>query len=420
MDALLPLSIALHSYKSSRELGVGLLVIWIAWRLSVCLIEAGGDGRRPPALQACLGLFLGLLLVNGRLIALRDDVQGPSQFLLIALGFVIGCLLVPQAWRITIGWLAFSVLPLLFLFIVEAHASGLPLTLSQIETIYNTTMRGHGGINRFATLALMLTMCAWYFTLFAKGLLAKGLGILTVISGYALCLGSGSRIAIFGAPLAVFLAWAVIRLQGRRSQMLVRLLLGASGLFIFLMFWWFVLSPEAATNRMSDFLRMEAARCWLSLMFSGHNRFLFGSGYGSEIPNKICYHIPDFRGQFGTIGHAHNTFAHIAGQHGLLGLIALLILLLLIGRGLRGQFASIQSSLPLPLGPASTTWAEATLGINLALAFNFLATTIHISNQINQVMIGLLAATAVNAFPSGANGQAVATMTSHSARHEHT
>jgi hypothetical protein len=119
------------------------------------------------------------------------------------------------------------------------------------------------------------------------------------------------------------------------------------------------------------------------------------------MPNKICYHIPDFRGQYGTIGHAHNTFAHIAGQHGFLGLIALIILILLVVRGLRGQFISVQPRLPLPLSLSGTTWAEAALGVNLALALNFLATTIHISNQINQVLIGLLAATAINAVSPG-------------------
>lgn len=403
VDALLPLSIALHTYKSSRELGVALLVIWMAWRLTLSLIEAASDGQRSASLQLYLALLLGLLLVNARVITLRDDVQGPSQFLLIALGFVIGCQLLPRAWRITFGWLAVSLLPLLGLFVVEALATGAPLTLGQVETIYNNTMRGHGGISRFATLVLMLTMCAWYFTIFARGLLARGLGLVTVISGYALCLGSASRIAIYGAPLAALLAWSLLRLQGRRNTMLFRLLLVAGTAFVTLLLWWFVFSPDAAQNRLSDFFRMEAARCWLSIMFSGHNRFIWGIGYGSEIPNRICYHIPDFRGQYGTIGHAHNTFAHIAGQHGLLGLIALLILILLVVRGLRGQFTSVQPHLPLPLSLSGTSWAEAALGVNLALALNFLATTIHISNQINQVLIGLLAATAINSFSPGSD-----------------
>lgn len=416
VDALLPISIALHVYKSSREAGVGLLVIWLAWRLLNGLLNGNHNLQRPAGFQAHLGMFLGLLLVNARLIALRDDVQGPSQFLLIALGFVIGCLLGARAWRVTLGWLAVATLPLLTLFLAEAHASSMPLTFAQLEIIYNTTMRGHGGISRFATLVLMLTTCAWYFTLFAQTQLSRAVGILSLISGYVLCLGSGSRTAIYGAPLAAFLAWFVTRLQGRRNQMLMRFLLGAGGLFVVLLLWWFVLSPEAARNRMSDLNRMEAARCWLSIMFSGKERFLFGSGYGSEIPNRICHHIPDFRGQYGTIGHAHNTFAHIAGQHGLLGLIALLILILLILKGLRGQFLALRPWLPRPLSPAATTWAEAALGLNLALALNVVATTIHISNQINQVLIGLLAASALNAWPPESEARTAGLPTDSSSR----
>ena len=49
----------------------------------------------------------------------------------------------------------------------------------------------------------------------------------------------------------------------------------------------------------------------------------------------------------------------------------------------------------LPLGLNGTTAVEMALGINLALAFMALATTIHHRNQLNQVLIGLLAATAV-------------------------
>ena len=97
-------------------------------------------------------------------------------------------------------------------------------------------------------------------------------------------------------------------------------------------------------------------------------------------------------GGLGTIGHAHNTFAQIAGQHGILGIISLLILVLLVVIGLRTQLANVRGV--LPLGPEGMTWAEAALGINLALAFTSFTTTIFIYSHLNQVLIGLLAATA--------------------------
>jgi hypothetical protein len=177
-------------------------------------------------------------------------------------------------------------------------------------------------------------------------------------------------------------------------------LLTVFGIPLALALWWFGVGPEAAINRLSDFRRMEAARCWFALMFSGRNRFIFGVGYGSEKPNQFCYHIPDFRGELGTIGHAHNTVAQMGGQHGILGILALFLVVLTVVLGLRRQLAGVPLS--LPLGPRGTTWAEVSLGLNFALAFNALATTIHISNQVNQVLIGLLAATALRAGSSGA------------------
>ena len=137
-------------------------------------------------------------------------------------------------------------------------------------------------------------------------------------------------------------------------------------------------------------------------MLSGRNRFIFGVGYGSEKPNQFCRHIPDFRGQLGTIGHAHNTFAQMGGQHGILGILALFIVVALVALGLRRQLGGLR--VRLPLGPGATPWAEVSLGLNLALAFNALATTIHISNQVNQVLIGLLAATALRFSPASGAG----------------
>jgi O-antigen ligase len=289
-----------------------------------------------------------------------------------------------------------SSLLLLGQFVAEAHLTGLPLSLASIETICSTTMRGHGGVNRFGTLALLLTMSAWYFTFLSRSLVLKSFGVVSLISAYIMCLGTGSRIASYGAPLAAIVAWASLRLLGRRSVKLPRFLLAAGSAFLALLMWWFVFSPESARNRMSDFFRLEAARCWFSIMFSGRNRFIWGVGYGSETPNRICYHIPDARGELGTIGHAHNTLAHIAGQHGMLGLVALFILLLIVGVGLRNQCRSIRLSLPLPLRTPLMPWAEVTLGLNLAILFNFLATTVHRSHQINQVLIGMLAASALS------------------------
>lgn len=400
MDALLPFVICLHAYKDTRKLAMGLLVIWLAWRLLIPLVATYRASDRSGPVLPHVTLFLALLLVNARLISLREDVAGPSQFLLIALGLVIGTTLSNQGWQSILAWLGFSTIPLGALFLWHGATSSSPFSLSAIETIYNTLLAGHGGISRFATLVMLLTLCAWYGLLMRSGPRWKWLGVVAVISGAVLCLGSGSRVAQAGVPLAVVASWAMLRLKGRSRRLQRRVLLTVFGIPLALALWWFGVGPEAAINRLSDFRRMEAARCWLALMFSGRNRFIFGVGYGSETPNQFCRHIPDFRGELGTIGHAHNTFAQMGGQHGLLGILALLLVVLLVVLGLRRQLSGVQGR--LPLGPSGTTWPEVSLGLNLALAFNALATTIHISNQVNQVLIGLLAATALTVSSSDA------------------
>ncbi|MFM7244599.1 MAG: O-antigen ligase family protein [Planctomycetaceae bacterium] len=395
VNALLPLIICFYAYKESRKLAAALLVIWMAWRLLVPLLEMfWASDRRGPVLPH-VTLFLALLLVNARVISLRGDVAGPSQFLLIVLGVVIGTLLCEKGWSSILSWLGFSAIPLGALFLWHGVASGLPLSLGAIEKVYNMFLAGHGGISRFATLVMLLTLCAWYGLLLRAGKRWKFLGFVAVFSGYALCLGSGSRVAQVVVPLALSLSWAVQRLKGQAKRLQRRVLFTAVGIPLALALWWFVVGPEAATNRLSDFRRMEAARCWLALMWSGRNRFIFGVGYGSEVPNQFCRQIPDFRGQLGTIGHAHNTVAQMGGQHGILGILALFLIVLLVVLGLRRQLSG--ALVRLPIGPGTTPWAEVSLGLNLALAFNALATTIHISNQVNQVLIGLLAASALRA-----------------------
>lgn len=402
LDALLPVIICLHAYKDARDSANALLVIWMAWHLFFPLVERFVTSDRSGPVLPNVAIFLALLLVNARSISLRDDPAGPSQFLLIALGVVIGSLLSEWGWQSVLAWLGISTIPLGALFLWQGVASGSPLSLGAVEQIYTSFLAGHGGISRFATLVMLLTLCAWYGLLLRSQRTLRLLGVVAVLSGYLLCLGSESRVAQLGVPLALVASWLVLMLKGRPKRFNRRVLLAVISTPLVLAFWWFVVGPEAAENRMSDFRRMEAARCWLSMMVSGRNRFIFGVGYGSEKPNRFCHHIVDFRGELGTIGHAHNTFAQMAGQHGILGILALVIVIVLVVLGLRRQLGGLRVT--LPLRPGTTPWAQVSLGLNFALAFNALVTTIHISNQVNQVLIGLLAATALRSAPAAGPG----------------
>jgi hypothetical protein len=74
----------------------------------------------------------------------------------------------------------------------------------------------------------------------------------------------------------------------------------------------------------------------------------------------------------------------------------------------------LRNQLRLPassaLGPDDATLAffEASLGVNLAILLNAMATTVYISNHLNQVLIGVLAAMALSSsrLPAPAGAQA--------------
>ena len=141
VDVLLPISIVLHTVqdKPLKTTSLGLLVIWMTWRLLVPLLQGviNGDRNFEEKFQTPLILLLGLLLINTRMITLRTDLQGSVQFLLIALGLLVGSLLSQRQWKHTLTWLGIAALPISFLFLHEAITSGFPLVISSVNPLFN-------------------------------------------------------------------------------------------------------------------------------------------------------------------------------------------------------------------------------------------------------------------------------------------
>ncbi len=372
-----------------------LLFAWMCLRLLQPLLKP----RRVLANARAEALALGLLLVNARVIIYREDINGPTSFLLIGLGLLIGSSLDTKAWRVTLGWIGFAALPL-SLSLIQASSSAAKkwfLDPGLLPQLIGSQLSGHGGINRFATLVMMICICGWYFGALSQARIFRLLGFSMSALAYGLCIGSDSRASLLAPPISILLAWAALRFHNRSYWLKGVALASTAALSLAIALWWFVLGPDRLRNQGSDLHRLEAARCWFSLMFTGDNRLLFGVGYGSEKANRICQHVPNYAGVEGAIGHAHNTVAQIGGHLGLSGLVALALVLVLLAQGLTRQFLTITS--PLPWGLTGVTWVEAALGLNLALAITSLSTTIFRSNQVNQCLIGVLAASALCHFP---------------------
>ncbi|PZV01740.1 MAG: hypothetical protein DCF24_03445 [Cyanobium sp.] len=386
-DGLLPLIIVLHSYRDQSKTALGLMVIWMAIRLIIPMVA---QHRQQPSQPPFEAVFLALLLVNTRVIVLREDLHGPTDFLVIAIGLVIGARQSWRQWRMSFGWLALTAV-LLAINLVWMHPATLSWTSTVVRDIYEFSLNGHGGINRFATILLFVTLSATSFFLLSSTRLARLYGLGMALIGYAMCLSTDSRLAQLAPPVALLLGWLTPRIwQGSTKALRLAIAsLTTAGLIVGL--WWFYLAPDAQVNQISDLGRFEAGACWLSLMFMGRNRFLYGVGFGPKA-DQMCGHLKGGEG----FGHAHNTIAQMGGQLGVLGIMAFFILVLIVLFGLSRQRLQWMSGAGGAIGTIATSrWIQVVVGLNALLLMNALATTIYRGNQVNQCLIGFLASTSL-------------------------
>jgi hypothetical protein len=383
-DAIIPIVITLHSFTDTRRLALGLLVIWLAIRLIIQLLI---QHHKNPWQLPFEAVFLALILVNTRLIVLREDIDGPTSFLLIAIGFVIGARQSLRQWRLSLGWLALT--PILLAGVLLLHHSAATIwSTTFVKDIYEATMNGHGGINRFSTLLMLVTTSAVYFALLNTSELARLFGAAAGLIGYVLCFSTDSRLAQIAPPIALFVGWMAVHWRVGTTKIVLWAAGAMASASVAVGMWWFLLAPDASLNQSSDLGRLEAGACWLSLLFTGENRFLYGVGYGPKA-NEMCGYLKDGKG----FGHAHNTLAQLGGQLGILGILAFLILAITLSMGLSRQLRMV--SVRTTLDRSHNGIVQAAVGLNTLLLLNTIATTIFRSNQVTQCLIGFLASTAL-------------------------
>ena len=137
-------------------------------------------------------------------------------------------------------------------------------------------------------------------------------------------------------------------------------------------------------------MRLRQISCWIRKgMFESAERFWMGSGYNTNSLREACHYVNPEK----SFGHAHNTLAQIAGNHGLLGLIGLGALIALIMNGIwrQNRISGVHLSW-LPW--YSTTFGEINTALNLALLMCATSTTVQEFSPVNQVLIGLVAGSA--------------------------
>ena len=400
INSLIPVTMVLHLSAGNRQLGLLTLFAWIVLQLLSrirTLIQKGATRETWMSWTFLLGLFL----FNVRNIVLRDDYRGPILILLIGTGLLLGSQFNPRQWRHLLAWLAVSIVPIALFFAIQLSLEGSWITPSaelaqscgdhqdvsaMFCTYYKLVQTSMGSINRLATLMTFLTLAAWYSACLTRQPWTRVGFLLVTASGFLIILGTDSRMAVVAVPLAVVLPWLGLRLHQRFTlkQWLISLMT-ATILLAFAAWEWVIKSGIG-----SDAMRLRIAKCWIRQgMFRSTERFWMGSGYDTSSISEACQYInPD-----NSFGHAHNTIAQIAGNHGLLGLLGLIGFTALVLSGLWRQLQL--QGLRLDWSPwNSTQWGEISLGLNLALLLCALATTVQEFSPVNQLLIGLVAGSA--------------------------
>jgi hypothetical protein len=403
INSLIPATVALHLSAGSRQLGLLALFAWVVLQLLNrirALVQKGATRET----WLSWALLLGLFLFNVRNIVLRDDYRGSVLILLIGTGLLLGSQFSPRQWRNLLAWLAVGILPIALFFVIQLSLEGawsIPANAyvcpehlnasAMFCTYYKLVQPSMGSINRLATLLTFLTLAAWYSSTVARLRWSRATHLLLAATGYWIILRIDSRMAVLAVPFAIVLSWLGLRLRQRFSPRawLLSLLLVLALLAVGA--WEIILKTEVLSNTQ----RLRLTSCWIRKgMFRSSERFWMGSGYDSSGIGDAC----EFIRPGDPFGHAHNTIAQIAGNHGLLGLIGLIAFTALILHGLWRQLQPQQHR--VEWSPwSSTEWGEISLGLNLALLFCALSTTVQEFSPVNQLLIGLVAGSACVARP---------------------
>ena len=392
LDALLPISLVLQLDKAQNSLSLGLILIWVA----LCFLDpviknrSKHDSRHSGTVYA---LCLGLLLFQARTIVTGSDETGISQYLMVALGVAVGFSLGLNAWRRLLQWINLATLAISITLL-----SHFRIEHDWLQDINRQLFNeGYGNINRLGVVLCLLTITSWASARLSRHRLFQALGASGAALGYLTCLATESRMAAITPLIAVFASWVILHGSPLlKSKSKAKLPLMVAAVLIPLgTIWTFVILPDIDVGFSGDNTRMRLIRCWAGSLFSGQSSLLYGTGHNRSKIMELCSdaNIGNiWAGVPGASGHAHNTYAQLMALHGLFGIVAILILVLVISRGMIEQCrTSIAGETTETVhGWTNFSWGEACLGFNLTVLIGSLLTTIHIYNHVNQLLIGLL------------------------------
>ena len=400
-NVLLSLGIILQIEHYSKQLGVGLIILWLSIIFLAQITQAKSTANKNAGtLYAAL---LGLLLIQTRAILNIEDEFGFTQYFLIALGIAAAASLTLQQQKRLLQWVGGTSVPLLILYILQhfsihsTYLYGFNSTLTSVSQAFSNIpeLRSYLQETVFSFLAISGLITGRISKSWAEKLICYSSGA----CGLILCLILESRMAIIAPLISLLIGIAISHTSVlKRFSAKTKIAIVSSFLAsILAITYTVVIAPDMklipGVPLASDRGRVNVALCWANSMLAGDNRFIYGSGHSKEFIMKRCTDrkVGNFWNAApntnSTAGHAHNVFAHIMGLHGLLGIISLAILGCVYFKGLI-YFANqerIFDYLPLSYAP----WSESIITMGLFMFICSMSTTFFVYNHTLQVIIGI-------------------------------
>jgi len=391
--AVLSAGIVLQLNKSTRELSLGLIVIWLASMFTRAL-WSNRNKKEHKQTNILYGTSLGLALIQARTITQREDEEGITQFLLIAGALIAGSSLKTKEMKALLQWLGVTAASI-SLILLSALVPDYSYSEQGMTQMYEKVFReGLGDINSLRFVLALLTAFSATAAILSQNKLNRFFMASFTVITYIAVIPTGSRMAMIAPIIALIIA---LLIQGRSAiakgekhiwQTACWLGAFACGL----MSWKLVIEPDLAGGMTSDSLRVRIWLCWLKSITTGSNRFLHGFGHNNkhEIA-KVCNDKALNLSIDSTITshhHAHNTIVNIISHHGILGLVAITILAILLIRSLLKTRHEIKL-IPGNLAKEERNLLAANAMTGVTLLICALSNTIYNQNQVLNILIGL-------------------------------
>ena len=396
-DAILASSLSLGLNQRNHNLSLGLLIAWICIRCSQQLWYNRRD--KEWGLKGLISIIIiGLITFQARTIIQLDDNPGGSIYIILSACIYVGaCYNRDQKIRL-IRWTSIAAIAINLQLLATGLSEGLDVMKPGWMIPINNEIfeLGFGRINSLASMICYFTIIGFYGFRIDKSRFGRYLHTTSFLSGYFLCLKSTSEMAA-GAPIIAATAACLAckrdyipKIQFKKLKSILTISLAAiSSLLV----WLLVLKDKILFNatdghylHIGEQRRLDQWGCWLNnSIFAGNNKIAHGIGYNLDKISEICdNNQPD------------GGLILFISQHGLLGALSLILLLVFIARciyDLRG--AEMKSTYPSS-SLFRCKFSEALIGMVLTVLICNLITPSYASAFLNSCLIGIIFSLNIN------------------------